>query len=386
MNYPKIPLEEYPKRHEKVKRWMAEQGLDVLIAYSDDRATYGAAYARWLANFHTHFEPCLVLFTQNDSPKLLVGPETPGYAIAKSMIEDVIVLKEFTHPGEDYLFTKLYPLKDIVGNSSNVAKVGIAGAGIIDYNLYVAIERAFPGAQMIDVDQSFGMLRAIKTPAEIEVINFAYHLAELGFNAALDAIAPGVTEREVAAHAEFVMRKNGSEGMGIDTIIASGENTHPVLARTTMRQIQKNDMVCVTIAPRYEGYHGAIARPVIVGEIDSDAERAAEVEQTAQEEVAKRLTVGAKGKDAEAAGREIMRQAGFEKYFMYSGIHSIGVIEFEIPIFGPSNEGLIEENMMLSIDIPTFEAPFFGSRTEDGYLIKADGAQRINKTPYQLRK
>ena len=54
---PTIPQSEYPRRWAKVQAWMAEQKLDILVAYADDRATFGPAHARWLANFPVHFEP-----------------------------------------------------------------------------------------------------------------------------------------------------------------------------------------------------------------------------------------------------------------------------------------------------------------------------------------
>ena len=40
----------------------------------------------------------------------------------------------------------------------------------------------------------------------------------------LEAIDKGISDREIAAEIEYEMRKLGSEGMGIDTIIGSGKN------------------------------------------------------------------------------------------------------------------------------------------------------------------
>ena len=64
----------------------------------------------------------------------------------------------------------------------------------------------------------------------------------------------------VAAEIEAAMRRAGAEGTGIDTIVASGPNTRPILARATFRPIGADDLVLLTIAPCYEGYHAAIGR------------------------------------------------------------------------------------------------------------------------------
>ena len=72
---PRIPRTEYPQRWRTVQSFMAQQGLDLLIAYADDRATYGAAHARWLADFPVHFESMCVLLRQEGDPILFAVPK-----------------------------------------------------------------------------------------------------------------------------------------------------------------------------------------------------------------------------------------------------------------------------------------------------------------------
>ena len=74
-----------------------------------------------------------------------------------------------------------------------------------------------------------------------------------------------------------------------------------------------------------------------------------------------------------------MTEAGLGENFLYSGLHSIGIIEFESPIFGPGSSEVIRENMVISVDIPVFNAPWGGLRVEEGYLIKKDGCERLSK-------
>jgi hypothetical protein len=63
-SWPIIPSSEYRSRWEKVKGLMENENLDLLIAYGDDRATFGAAHARWLADFPVHFEPVCVMLQE----------------------------------------------------------------------------------------------------------------------------------------------------------------------------------------------------------------------------------------------------------------------------------------------------------------------------------
>lgn len=386
--YPVIPREEYPQRWQKVQKVLEEQKLDMILAYADDRATYGTAYGRYFADMPVHFENVLVMFARDREPVLLVGPETDGYAQLRSTIRDIRVLAEFSAEDEDYPFSTVIPLKEIVKDvvGESVRHVGLAAKVHMSATLYEAIQAALPGVEFVEADKPLEEIRGIKTEAEIEVIRYAYKIADLGMQAAIDAIRPGVTEREVAAEAEYAMRKAGCEGYGIDPMVASGKNTDHIIARTTFRTIQEGDVVCVTLAPRYEGYHGACARTILVGEQDERFMKALDASIKAQETCGANLIAGNVGSEVEQMGRDIMEEAGFGKNFMYSGLHSVGVTEFEPPILGPSSKTVIQNNMVISVDIPLYEADIHGFRTESGYLIKDGKSEILTKIPYRIQK
>lgn len=363
---------------------MDARGLDLLAAYADDRAVFGPAHARWLVNFPVHFEPAIVLFPRQGEPVLLTGPESVEYALRVGQARDVRAASVFVHPDEDYPYARIHPLSDIIGEAARgkpVRRMGIAGKGLMGADVWVGLTAALPDAEWVDVENALCDLRAVKSPAEIEVIRYAYKIAQAGFDAAVRAIAVGVTERAVAAEAETAMRRMGAEGTGIDTIVASGPNARPILARSTFREIQQDEIVLLTIAPRYEGYHAAIGRPVFVGDPGAEVRRAFDTACRAQEACFRALRPGIEGRAVEAIGRKIVQDAGLGQYFLYSGVHSVGVIEFEPPIFGPSSDARIAQDMVISVDIPLFDAPWGGLRIEDGYLITAQGAEKLNHTP-----
>ena len=343
---------------------MAAERLDLLIAYADDRAVFGPAHARWLANFPVHFEPVCIVLAPNGEPLLLCGPESDQYALLTGRMRDVHILREFTHPDEDYPFSHIQGLADVVATlvrePSALRRVGIAGRGLIGYDFFAALQRALPRVEWVDVETAMCNLRARKSEAEQAVIRYAYTIAEAGIDAAVEAIAPGVTERAGRRRGGGRHARAGAEGTGIDTIVASGPHARPILGRSTFRRIAENDLVLLTVAPRYEGYHAAIGRPVLVGSPDPQAEKALEVAVQAQLACRAALRPGVEGRAVEAVGRRIVEGAGLGQHFLYSGVHSVGVIEFEPPIFGPSSSAAIERDMVISVDIPLFNAPWGG--------------------------
>ena len=387
-NLPKIPVCEYKERWDKVQKVLADEGLDMILLYADDRFTYGNALGRYFANLPTAFEPILILFTPGKDPVLLVGPETPGYALEVGEIKDVRELKEFAAEHEDYLYSKMQPLKDIVAScvDHEIKKIGLGAKNLMSADIYEAILKNYPDAEYVNVDGSIDNIRAIKSEAELEVIKYCYKLVNMGIEAAIEAIKPGMSEREVAAEAEYVMRKNGAEGYGIDTMVCSGNNADHILARTTTRTIEENDMVVLTFAPRYEGYHAACARVIFVGEVDPKQEAAMKAMSAAQTLCGKNLKAGNVGAEVEALGRNLMTEAGYGENFLYSGLHSVGVTEFEPPILGPSSKTVIQENMVISVDIPLHEADIHGARIEDGYIITKDGPVCLTTAPHLTYK
>lgn len=387
-NLPKIDVADYPKRWDALRKYMHQQELDAMILYGDDRATYGAAHIRYLAGIPVHFEPMLLLFVGDADPVLLCGPESDGYCELYGVIKDIRVLREMTHPDESYIFSNIVGLRDVAEEKTHGARIkrlGIAPKAYMGAEIYCSIKSVFSDAEIIDVEYGVSMLRSAKSPSELAVIRYAYEIAVEAFRKGLECLKPGVKERDIAAEIEYQARKMGSEGTGIDTMVCSGVYASTILGRTTNKIVENNEIVNFTVAPRYEGYHGAIARTMIIGTPAEEAVRQIEAEARAQEECSSMMKAGIKGADIEAHARKVMKEAGFETGFMYSGIHSVGVIEFEAPIFGPGCEEYLKENTIISLDVPNYDRTKFGSRTECGYAITRDGAECLTTDELVIR-
>lgn len=388
-NMPTIPNSEYRERWKKVQELMDKKGLDLFFAYADDRYTFGPAHARWLANFPVHFEVAGILMTKDKDPILVSGPESEGYAKLVGKIPDVRVIREFEHPYVDFVHAEFENISKVASDLidiNKVKKIGIAGASLMGAYAYQDFQKAFPNSEWIDVEYDMCMLRSIKSEAELDVMRYAYSIAQKGIEAGIDAIKDGAFEREVAAIIEYTIRMAGAEGTGVDTMVGSGENACNVITRTSFRQMREGDFVHLTVAPRYEGYHGAIARPIFIGDHNEEAQKALLAAEKAHKECYAALRPGIEGREVEAIARRVMDEGGLEKYFQHSGMHSIGVMEFEPPFFGPTQDSVFEEGMVVSIDVPVFDTPWGGFRVEDGYLITAHGAEKLNLVDYLIIK
>jgi Xaa-Pro aminopeptidase len=320
---------------------------------------------------------------------LLTGPETVGYAevvTARAAVDEIVAIEELAHPDEEY------PTIAIESGAARLAaalagarRIALLGAGAVPHGLWrQALEPlAAGGAELVAADEIAYGVRAAKTDAEQAVIDEAYRIARLGLEAAARALRPGVSERDVAAAAEAVMREAGAEGFGIDTMVACGvANTAPILARSTFRPVAAEDLVTVTLAPRYEGYHAALARAFLF-RANPQLEAAIETARLGQRAALELLQAGREGREAVAALTATLERAQTGAQMPYVPVHSVGLVEFEPPIFLSSSPATIEVGMALSIDSPLFGAPWGGLRLEDGFSIAADGRPRPRFEDYE---
>jgi len=366
---------------------MRDNDLDLLIAYSNDREVFGPAHARWLCDFPVHLEPVCLIFAQTGKPIMATGPESTHFAMNRSAIESIYILKEFVHPEEVYSLDNVLELGAVVAKVISVDKstrVGIAGRHIMDIGTWEAVQNFLGTMEWTDAEDDLTMLRMVKSNAEVEVMRYGYSIAQKAFDAAVNVIEPGRSEMDVSAVVKSVMFAEGADGFGIEPMIGAGPNAASVLCRASRRIIEKNDIVRLAIITRYEGYCATIGRPVFIGDLESAMKERFDALSEARAACINAAKPGVPGAEIEGAGRNVLERAGHR--YTYSGVHSIGCQEFETPIFGPGVEGAVSANTMLSIEIPLFNQPWGGLHLEDGIRITETGAELMHESQLFIQK
>ena len=107
-------------------------------------------------------------------------------------------------------------------------------------------------------------LRAIKSQAEINVIQQACNITEKGFRRILGFVKPGVWEYEVEAEIihEFLM--NRSSGPAYDSIIAGGENACILHYVDNDQQLQDGDLLLMDFGADFGYYASDMTRTIPV--------------------------------------------------------------------------------------------------------------------------
>jgi len=244
---------------------------------------------------------------------------------------------------------------------------------------YEMLAGAFPGAEVVHITPLIDRLRAIKSDDEISKIRKSAAIADKAMEAALTAVRPGATEIDVAAEAEYVMRKLGSENPAFSTFVASGNRTllaHPIATR---RKIEPEDPVVIDLGATWEGYASDICRTGFAG--DPTREQAAYLRLVveAQKAATDVLRDGALCGDVYNAVRDVFDQENMGKHLPEDIGYGVGLRQSEFyPIIEKGSKTVLRENMVVALlQTTSFSRKIGGLRVEDVFRITRTGSERI---------
>ena len=247
---------------------------------------------------------------------------------------------------------------------------------------YISVKRYNDWNEKYKIDKFIGISEIInsarvrKTKKEIEAIQRAGEIGDLGFKTIFDGIEEGKTEYELVAEAEYVMRKAGSEGIPFDTIVASGENSAYPHAKTTNKKVQDGDIIIVDIGARFGGYCSDMTRTFIFGKGSKEKAKLINLVNDAQQYGLDNIKAGVKCSDIDKIVREffINKNKEWGARFIHSLGHGVGIDIHEYPYLSPLSQDVLEENMVVTVE-PGLYIPgsgLGGARTEDQILITKD--------------
>jgi len=121
--------------------------------------------------------------------------------------------------------------------------------------------QAFGGAGGFeDVKKLIAQLRTVKDQGEIELVVKATRASMAGHVAALKAIHPGVSEREIQALMQYEYQRRGCERSAYAPIVGSGFNSTVLHYSADSATMQSGDVVVMDVAGEYSMYASDITR------------------------------------------------------------------------------------------------------------------------------
>lgn len=235
------------------------------------------------------------------------------------------------------------------------------------------------GISLVPTEGLVESLRALKDKAELECLEEAAALSDAALEEILPRVQPGISERELAWELESFMRRNGSEPLPFDIIVASGPNSARPHAKPTDKVILDNEPVVIDLGATVGGYSSDIARTICLGEGDNTFHGIYDIVLGAQLTAMATLQVGMNGEQADQLARTVIAHAGYEENFGHGLGHGVGLADHEEPRLGPSSSSILAEGMVFTIEPGIYISDWGGVRIEDMVVLEEGKARPLTK-------
>jgi Xaa-Pro aminopeptidase len=234
-------------------------------------------------------------------------------------------------------------------------------------------------------------LRMIKSEVEIELLQMACDITEIGFRRVLEFVQPGVYEYEIEAEFihEFVRRK--SKGFAYTPIIASGFNACVLHYIENKDRCRDGDILLMDVGAEYANYNADLTRSIPVNGRFTPRQKdvynaVLRVKRAAYEllrpgnvipeyhkEVGKLMESELLGLgliDKTDIKNQDPDKPAYKKYFMHGTSHHLGLDVHDVG----SHFRRFEENMLFTVEPGIYiREENLGIRIENDVVIKKDG-------------
>ncbi|MEL7660565.1 aminopeptidase P N-terminal domain-containing protein [Acetobacterium wieringae] len=247
------------------------------------------------------------------------------------------------------------------------------------------LKKTLKQCEIRDLHPILAAMRLIKTPEEISAITRANAITRQGIEEMQVLIKPGTYEYELAAFFEYFVKKQGSEGVAFETIVAAGKNATVLHYVSNRCALKAGELVLLDLGARVDGYCGDISRTFAVnGEMTMDQEKLYGIVNAVQQELFTAYRPGAVLKELQNLTKELFLEkccrAGFVPEnnditeFYYHGIgHSLGLDTHDVR---PAGDLILAPGMVMTVEPGLYlEKRGLGIRIEDDVVITDCGCE-----------
>jgi Xaa-Pro aminopeptidase len=237
----------------------------------------------------------------------------------------------------------------------------------------------------VDLVASGGLverLRAVKEPGELERIRAAAALADAALAATLERGLAGRSERAVALDLEDEMRHRGAE-RGVEpsfpSIVAAGPSGALPHADPGAAEIPRDTLVIVDWGARVDGYCSDCTRTFATGRVAGEASEVYELVARAQLAGLEAARAGVTGREADAAARALIEQAGQGERFGHGLGHGVGLEVHEEPrLSRTGGDQPLAAGNVVTVEPGVYLPGRFGVRIEDLVVVGDDGPEILS--------
>ena len=363
---------EMQRRWAVTRRVMADLGLDAIVTQA--REDWIGGYVRWLTDVPANngYPRTVIFFADQPMSVVEMGafdtdrktdpsdPATRG--VARVLGTPSFHSVNYTIDYDTDLVVRA--LRD-----GSAKRVGLLCPAALPHGLMRGLE----GFETVDATDALDAVKAIKTDEEIALIRQTAALQDQVFAEVCDFIRPGVTDRDVSAHAEAVGRRLGSDqGITLGLSAPVGEPSRFLNRPFQTRPMAAGDHRAILIEVNGPGgIYLEIARTMVLGKADDHLLSTFELMREAQDHNLSLMKPGAAPAEIAAAHDAWMAERGLPpETRLYA--HGQGCEMVERPLIRRDETLPLAEGMLLAVH-PGFDDGRVFAVICDNYIIGPDG-------------
>lgn len=372
--------EEFAERRARVRRAMAEQGLDWLVLFHP-------VSIRWLtgsdAKSYQEFQ-CL-LVPAADGPIAMMAREGERAEI----LDDALVDRLETFGGgenED-------PIPRFTGLADELGLLaGRVGVEVPAYYLHphhhIAIRDLF-GSAFVEATNLVHDLSLVKSSAELAYIRRAAAIADETLGVFGTALRAGRSELEVAGEVYGALLARGS-GLAASPInLVSGERSCYSHGAPTERRLRPGDYGSVEYGATFRRYTATLGRQFCLGQPGARMRELYEIARRACDACMAQIRDGAPATAPHEAAKRVIGEAGLEHGRVHTSGYGLA------PGFPPSwgepmhmigaSRYRLRAGMVVSVEPPVFlHEEGLGARLIDNVLVTQGGCELLSRSSRDL--
>lgn len=360
------------QRLEKLQIWMKENDIEVSFVTSSENVFYLSGY---YTNPH---ERLLALAVFQEEEPFLVCPGMEVHDAKRSGWEhEIIGFSDIDNPWELVMNSVNKRMKD-------VSKVAIEKEHM-NVERFEQISTLFPRVSFVSAEEKLRKLRMIKDAKELKIIEEACALADYAVEVGVNEIKEGKTELEILSAIEFALKKKGVTEMSFATMVLTGTNAASPHGNPGLTRVQKGDLVLFDLGVVVDRYCSDITRTVAYGDINDKQKEIYDTVLKAQLAALEVSKPGVTAAEVDLTARKIIAGAGYGEYFPHRLGHGLGISVHEYPSMTETNQLILEEGMVYTIEPGIYVPEIAGVRIEDDVYVTADGIKVLTKFPKELQ-
>ena len=357
----------YLERLERVRKAMADEGVDVLLLSVGHDLPYLTGYEAM------PLERLTMLVVPREGNATLVVPrlEAPR-VVAQPGVFGLRPWEETEDPIE--------VVAGLVGGASTAAVGDQTWARFV-----VDLLPRLPDTRFRRAVDVVGPLRMVKDLAEVDALRAA--------GAAVDRVARqlqggeiplvGRTEAQVSADISARLLAEGHHKVNF-AIVAAGENAASPHHEASDREIAAGEIVLCDFGGTMDGYCSDITRCVFTGPPPAEIVEAYDVLHRAQQAAVAAAMVGTPCQDVDRVARQMIADAGYGEYFVHRTGHGIGLEAHEDPYIVEGNEQRLADGHAFSVEPGIYVPGAWGMRLEDIVVATTAGPEPLNNADHHL--